>query len=471
MKKNVTIIGVAMLLSTATFAQSPINCNASNCTTNSTIDQCSPNSPNVVTNFQNKTQKSGNPCGTGLCVNSVWRYSNVATVSGQPIDVEIKVVAISNAILADMDDDAATDQNGNSIASFFAPRISPDVSLNNTSRRGYVEFEIKFYHRTNPTFTTLSPMTGLNFVHYDIDGSSNANGWFRELGDVKIIPGVNNQILNPTLSAASGTELTLDGGAGGGWHGFLGSTCERTGVSRCAEVAVAANYTGAQSTLNFRMGYDFDNGYNVGQPIRQYGARFGCFDFPGGGPLPVTVTGLGVNYKSGMATLHWTAEHESNMKGYTIERSLDGIYFDNIGFMGAKNQWGLTQQYQFGNDISAIAQNVVYYRLHMVDIDGKARYSNVVSVRKDKKGGVKMDIVPNPANDMAQLKIEAAASGKGSLVITDASGRRVLQQAVSVAAGNNSILLNSLATLSTGIYTVKVMVGNEVFTDKLIIRN
>lgn len=452
-------------------AQSPINCNASNCTTNSTIDQCGAGSPNVVTNFQNKTQKAGNPCADGLCVNSVWRYSNVATVSGNIIDAEIKVVAISNAILADMDDDAATDQAGNSIASFFGPRISPDVSLNNTNRRGYVEFEIKFYERTNPTFTTLVPLTGLNFVHYDIDGSSNANGWFRELGDVKIITAIGNPTLNPTLAAASGTELTLDAGAGGGWHGFLGSTCERTGVSRCAEVAVAANYSGAQSTLNFRMGYDFDNGYNVGQPVRQYGARFGCFDFPGGGPLPVTLAGLGVSYKAGIATLNWTSSYESNLKGYEIERSLDGLYFNNIGFTGAKNQLGLTQQYQFGNDISGIAQNVVYYRLRMVDIDGKARYSHVVSVRKNAKGGTQMSIVPNPAHTVAQLKLEMVAAGKGMVTITDAAGRRVLQQAVSVAAGSNSMLLNNLASLSTGIYTVKVMVGNDVFTDKLVIRN
>lgn len=455
-----------MLIGQIIYAQSPINCNASNCTTNSTIDQCGAGSPNVVTNFQSKVQKPGNPCSDGLCANSVWRYSGVATISGNPIDAEIKVVALSNAILADMDDDAATDQAGNSIASFFGPRISPDVSLNNTNRRGYVEFEIKFYQRTSPAFTTLLPMTGLNFVHYDIDGSSNANGWFRELGDVKIIAGTN-----PALNAASGTELTLDAAAGGGWKGFLGSTCERTGVSRCAEVAVAANYTGAQSTLSFRMGYDFDNGYNVGQPTRQYGARFGCFDFPGGGPLPVSLAGLGVSYKAGIATLNWTSSYESNLKGYEIERSLDGIYFNAIGFTGAKNQLGLSAAYQFDNDISGIAQNVVYYRLHMVDMDGKARYSQVVSVRKNSKGGTQLSIVPNPANSIAQLKLDVVAAGKGMVNITDALGRRVLQQSVTVAAGSNGILLNNLASLSTGVYTVKVTVGNEVFTDKLVIRN
>lgn len=465
MKKNFTIAGILLLVSAMAFAQNPINCNANNCTTNSSIDQCGTGSSNVVSNFQNKTQKSGNPCGNGLCVNSVWRFSNIATVSGNPIDAEVKIIAISNAILENVDDDGATDQNNVSIASFFGPRISPDISLGNSDRRGYVEFEMKFYERTSPAFTTLQPLTDLNFVHYDIDGTASGNGWFRELGDVKIIAGTN-----PVLNAASGTELTVDAGAPTGWKGFLGTTCERTGVSRCAQVAVAANYSGAQSTINFRMGYDYKaNVGNIGQPVRQYGARFGCFDFPGGGPLPVTLTGLGVSYKAGVATLNWSSSYESNMKGYEIERSLDGIYFDNIGFTAAKNQLGVSQQYQFGNDISTVSQNVVFYRLRMVDIDGKARYSNVVSVRKDKKGITKMAITPNPASDIAQLKMDVTAAGKGSVVIADASGRIVLQQPVTLAAGSNSVMLNSLATLSTGIYTVKVLVGADVFTDKLVI--
>jgi hypothetical protein len=468
MKRKFTCFGMAILcLAGATsFAQSPISCNSSNCTTNSTIDQCGANSPNVVTNFQNKTQKSGNPCGNGLCVNSVWRFLNVATVGGTQIDAEIKVVAIANAILQDMDDDAATDQNGNSIASFFGPRISPDVNLNGTDRRGYVEFEIKFYEHTSIPFTTLQPLTGLNFVHYDIDGSADNNGWFRELGEIKSITPTN-----PTQFVAGSTELTNNATAPSGWKGFLGSTCERTGVSRCAEVAVAANYAGAQSTVSFRMGYDFDEGYNVGQPTRQYGARFGCFDFPNPGPLPVTLIGLGVSHKAGVATLNWTTTLESNLKGYEVERSLDGVYFDNIGFVAAKNQLGATQQYQFANDIATVQKDVVFYRLHIVDIDGKARYSNIVSVRKDKKGNTQLAIVPNPARDVAQLRLEVTKPAQGQLAIADATGRLVRQQTVNLASGSNNILLNNLSGLLPGIYTVKLLAGNETYTEKLVIKD
>jgi hypothetical protein len=463
-----TLLCAAVLCATS-FAQNPINCNSSNCTTNSTIDQCPPGSSNVVTNFQNAVQKSGNPCGNGLCVNSVWRYTNAATVSGNQVDAEIKIVAINNAVLDNIDDDAATDQAGNSITSFFGPRIGPDVNLNASNRRGYVEFEIKFYqHFANNAlnFITLQPLTGLNFVHYDIDGHSNgANGWFRELGDLKEI-----STSNPVINASAGTELTTDAASGAGWRGFLGSVCERTGVSRCAQVAVSASYAGAFATLNFRMGYDYKAGSNEGNPVRQYGARFGCFDFPGGGPLPVTLSNLGINYKAGVATLNWTSVYESNMKGYEIERSSNGTFFENIGFTGAKNQLGVTQHYQFADNIAALSANIFYYRLHMVDLDGKSKYSNVVTVRKDKAGTGGMAISPNPTANAAQLRVDAVKSGAASITVTDATGRIVLTQTAVIAAGSNNISLNNLYKLNEGIYNIRVSAGDEVYTERLMIK-
>jgi Secretion system C-terminal sorting domain len=468
MKKVFTFLCIASICNTV-IAQNPINCNSSNCTTNSSVDQCPTGSSTIVTNFQNKVQKPGNPCANGLCVNSVWRYSNVATVGSNQVDAEIKIIAINNAVLNNVDDDAATDQAGVSIASFFGPRIGPDVNLNNSNRRGFVEFEIRFYeHFANPAlnFINLQPLTGLNFVHYDIDGHSNgANGWFRELGNVKEI-----STSNPVINAAAGTELTTDASSGAGWRGFLGAVCERTGVSRCSEVAVSASFTGAFSTISFRMGYDYRAGSNEGNPVRQYGARFGCFDFPGGGPLPVTLSNLGVNYRAGIATLNWTSVYESNMKGYEIERSTNGTFFENIGFTGAKNQLGVTQNYQFADNLSAVAANIFYYRLHMVDLDGKSKYSNVVTVRKDKTGAGKMAISPNPTANTAQLRLEVAKGGLAAITISDASGRIVLTQNTIIATGSNNISINNLNKLNEGIYNVRVNSGDEVYTERLMIK-
>jgi hypothetical protein len=99
-----------------------------------------------------------------------------------------------------IDDDGATDQSGNSIASFFAPRITPDNTLTTTDRRGYVQFTIRFFIGNGTageqwpadytTVPSLGGLLGLNYIHYDIDGSTvGTAGWFRETGVVQNVPG------------------------------------------------------------------------------------------------------------------------------------------------------------------------------------------------------------------------------------------------------------------------------------------
>src|ERR1700754_3388300 len=112
-----------------TVPAAPASCNASICTTNSTIDVCPPGSNTVVSTFTGK-QLFTNNGNAGLSAGSVWRYRNMATVSGNTINAVVTVDAISNAVLDNLDDDAAVDQSNASISSFFAPRIGPHQNLN-----------------------------------------------------------------------------------------------------------------------------------------------------------------------------------------------------------------------------------------------------------------------------------------------------------------------------------------------------
>jgi hypothetical protein len=119
-------------------------------------------------------------------------------------------------------------------------------------------------------------------------------GWFRETGVIKDVTGLG-------IFANAPTELTsytyTDGGS---WKGFAGSVCERDGVSRCAQVAAAANFGTAQSSVTIRMGYDYNfttANYNQ-QPTRQYGSRFGCFTFPQQITLPVNLLSFNGAYNN-----------------------------------------------------------------------------------------------------------------------------------------------------------------------------
>lgn len=71
-------------------------------------------------------------------------------------------------------------------------------------------------------------------------------------------------------------------------------------------------------------------------------------------------------------------------------------------------------------------------------------------------------LYPNPASSIAQIQLNKLV-GNGQLVVTDALGKTVITQNVSI--GNNKI---DVSKLSKGLYLVTLVSGDEVITKKLI---
>ncbi len=335
MKKNFILLTALILFSlTNSFGQptqpgNPAAGNSSNCTVTGTgnvpLDQCAAQSTTFVSTFQGGVYNRGNN-GNNLGAGAIWRFTNIGTVLGVTINAEVTVNSISNAVLTNMDDNTGTDQVGNPVAVFFAPVINPDVSLNASDRRGYVQFTVDFFQGVN-NFTTPIIMNNLNLVSYDADGSFSgtpSQAWFRETRVAQSYASGN-----PLILASSPSELiayNYTHPAATTWTGFAGGVYERTGISRCAEVASSFRYgngANGRSSITFRFGYDFKagTGYNIGTPGRQYGARFGCYNFPNQSTLPVNLLDFSVTRSGNNALLNWKTSFESNTDHFEIERS------------------------------------------------------------------------------------------------------------------------------------------------------
>lgn len=468
-------------LSQPTQPTAPIACNGSNCTTSGSIDVCSGVST-IVSDFRNASLFTNNG-NSGLSVGSVWRFRNIATGSGQTVNCVLTIDAISQAVLVNIDDDGATDQAGNSIIDFFAPQIRPDQNLNGTDRRGYVQFTAAFFknasginNNTVADFAVGVTLANINYVHYDIDGSDASNvttgsagSWFRETGVAKKITATNPTVVAnvPTeLSAYNYTDPALTS-----WSGFAGSVCERTGVSRCAQVAVAYLFSGAQPSITFRMGYDYNAGGNIGQPSRQYGSRFGCFNFPQQSTLPVRLLSFSGSYKNNSTLLHWEADNQIDFANYEVERSTNAVDFSSIATKAAQLSGASKENYQYTDALSSLQGNVFYYRLKMVDIDGRYKYSNVIMIKRDQKNNIGVTINPNPVigSDKATVNLKTVANGNAELKVLDLSGRILLRQQNRVTEGINSITLNNLDRLQAGLYILQVLNGSELNTTKFTI--
>jgi hypothetical protein len=483
MKKFYSLL-IAISAATAAVAQptvpaAPIACNASNCTTNSTIDVCPPLGNTVVSSFTGGAYNRGNN-PNNLGAGAIWRFRNMAVVSGITVNAEITIDEISNAVLNSLDDNTAVDQNSNSIASYFAPRIGPDQNLNGTNRRGYVQFTVTFFrnatgtnNNTNADFAQSVSLLNINYAHYDIDGNDannvntgTAGSWFRETGVAKRLTATNPLILADASTELSSYSYTHSSNT---WAGFAGTVCERDGISRCAQLAASVSYLGSLPSISFRLGYDYNGGGNIGAPVRQFGTRLGCFNFPDQVTLPVRLLGFAGSYRDGKTLLNWETDNEVNFDHYEVERSANSSDFIAIATTPSKRNGSAKQSYQHTDDLSSTTDKVFYYRLRMVDIDGRFSYSNTIMVRKDQSKVKGMLLSPNPVvgNGAVTIRLNTEAKKNIEIRIIDATGKLVLRQQNQVSEGLNSISINNQGRLLPGIYTVQVTADDEILSSKL----
>jgi hypothetical protein len=465
-------------------APGPIPTSLKSCTST-----CTPSLPlsctqNTIANFNNRQYVPGT--GTGQnSVGAVWYFYDISTDNSVPanpvqVNASITIDAAYQATVVDFDDNSAVDQNGNPLPNLFAPTISADQILSNASRTGYVQFTIRFYKNTvtgsgNEFITAnyLQPilLSGLNYVHYDIDGISGSNYELRETGLVKQITATN-----PAINVNANSELNsyIYSGDGSTWRGFVGSTCNRTNTSNCSEVVAAMSFTGAYQAVTIRMGYNYNrisgNGLNS-QPGRLYASTFGCFNFPQQSQLPIKLISFSGNYRNQTATLSWETESELNFDHFEIERSVDGINYSNIASKPAKGNTFSQSQYQYSDDLSSFGETAFFYRLKMIDIDGKFSYSNTVLIRKEQKVITGISISPDPviSGNTFSARFTSTDNSIVYCKIIDLTGKTIFLQQNKVSQGNNSIPVNVPAYLQAGMYVLQISNETIVETTKFTI--
>ncbi len=201
-------------------------------------------------------------------------------------------------------------------------------------------------------------------------------------------------------------------------------------------------------------GYNGDNiaataaqiNYPVGITIDKFGSLF-IADFVNNrirkvtnvGPiLPLTLTHISASLQNGKGLLQWQTTNEVNTQKFVIEVSHDGLTFTPLDSVNAKSTMG-SNTYSF-TDVS-IKSGVTYYRLKMIDRDGKFTYSNVVSLRLNQS--ISIGISSNPVSNIANLSFTASVAGKYTIQIVDMAGKVIHQIGANVVVGSNKLTFDT----------------------------
>ena len=142
--------------------------------------------------------------------------------------------------------------------------------------------------------------------------------------------------------------------------------------------------------------------------------------------------------------LNWETTNEINTKNFIVERAYLGTNFFEITNVLAKGN--AANNYRF---IDNSAQSgVIYYRLKMVDVDGRFTYSNTIKLDVEK--GTLVQIFPNPVKDMLTVSVNSNLVNKYA-VLMNMQGTRL--QIVNI---NSQTFTLDLSNYSSGVYLLKV---------------
>lgn len=184
-------------------------------------------------------------------------------------------------------------------------------------------------------------------------------------------------------------------------------------------------------------------------------------------PLPVVLGQLTGKREGSTNTLFWTTLSEKNVKGFAIEKSLDGREFSQVAFVEGRGESTSRQDYRW-SETSWNEQS--YFRLKMVDVDGSFEYTP--SIRVGGKAASEYRLFPNPAKDQVHLMLlgTAAASERIQAALYAADGTLVSESSGTMAE-LNTWLNGKLGDIGKGIYLIRLQREGESQVLKLIKEN
>ncbi|MCC6448836.1 MAG: T9SS type A sorting domain-containing protein [Chitinophagaceae bacterium] len=174
------------------------------------------------------------------------------------------------------------------------------------------------------------------------------------------------------------------------------------------------------------------------------------------GVLPVELLSFTGHEVDNTHVLNWKTSMELNSSHFVIEHSTNAASFLELGMKDAAGNSKTEKEYQFINRTPKYGDN--FYRLKMVDLDGKFKHSNVVLL-KYLKNNTTIAVYPNPTAEQLNVVIHANEQNqKAQFQILDMQGK-LLQQQESLVDGNTQSF--NVSQYANGLYFMKINFQNH----------
>jgi hypothetical protein len=170
--------------------------------------------------------------------------------------------------------------------------------------------------------------------------------------------------------------------------------------------------------------------------------------------LPLKLTAFTGQNNGAANQLHWQTAQEINASYFEVQHSTNtNPAFTPLGQVKATGNSSVMQNYAYTHAKPPAGVN--YYRLKMVDKDGKFTYSKTISINNGDTH-FSAAVLPNPVHNTITLQITSGIGQKVSVNIVSLNGIVLATQQFDVSAGVNTKTI-AAGNLAKGTYFVKIV--------------
>ena len=188
-----------------------------------------------------------------------------------------------------------------------------------------------------------------------------------------------------------------------------------------------------------------------------------CVPFPSCGILPVKLVSFSGDAKGTVNILNWKTSEEVNLQQFELQRSADGLNFVTISTIQTQAVNSNGQTYSATDEFPISGNN--FYRLKLVDKDGRFEYSATTNVRSEGKKLSVSGMYPNPVRNILKINLQAELNLSTQIQITDAAGKTVFSQSFSVQKGQSTIQIDA-QKFHSGLYMLQLKSSNGEVSGK-----
>ncbi len=430
---------------------------------NATVTFNGSNAQSITSNansFYNATFNNTASGTSAIVLNDDVTVTNTCTMTDGIINTGANMLVLSSTTAANLNGFSSAGYVNGNLRRFIATNTSTYAFPVGTS--AYQRIDVKNNNMTGVTY--IDGRFGTMDRHDDADFASE---------------GINDGGADYLSLSLSGM-WTIDPNSepGGGTYDILAYTANMSGVFD-NEFAVVKRPTNAADGSFWNTGGGTINGNggagrmaSDGYALRMGLASFSEFAIASqqpSNPLPVQLVSFDAKkIRTGVVEIKWVTATEVNNDFFSVERSGDGINFEEIQVVNGAGNTNRTLNYQTidGRPLTGVS----YYRLAQTDYDGTKSYSDIVSVNNT--GAITANswtVFPNPVTIGGNVNIFGStnALNKATVEIFEAgSGRKIAFENINAESTKISIDRE----LNPGVYLVRITENETVQTQKLIVQ-